>query len=162
MDNKSEKENVRQILTEYLQKNGHRKTPERFAILDTIYSIKGHFDIDRLYEIMLNEENFRVSKATLYNTIILLLDAGLIIKHQFGTTSQYERSFNQETHHHLICTYCGKVSEFHDDNIQASIAGASFRRFHMNQYSLYIYGICSSCAAQLTRKRKKLNNKSKQ
>ena len=49
------KDKVKQILTEYLQVNGHRKTPERYAILDTIYSIKGHFDIDTLYNYMANE-----------------------------------------------------------------------------------------------------------
>ena len=65
------RETVKQILTEYLQKNGHRKTPERYAILDTIYSIKGHFDIDMLYNYMETEGHFRVSRATLYNTIIL-------------------------------------------------------------------------------------------
>ena len=106
------KDTVKQILTEYLQKNGHRKTPERYAILDTIYSIKGHFDVDELYSYMAEKEKFRVSRATLYNTIILLIDAGLVIKHQFGNTSQYERSYNNETHHHMICTCCGKVSEF--------------------------------------------------
>ena len=70
------KDTVKQILTEYLQKNGHRKTPERYAILDTIYSIKGHFDVDELYSYMAEKEKFRVSRATLYNTIILLIDAG--------------------------------------------------------------------------------------
>ena len=72
------KDTVKQILTEYLQKNGHRKTPERYAILDTIYSIKGHFDVDELYSYMAEKEKFRVSRATLYNTIILLIDAGLV------------------------------------------------------------------------------------
>ena len=97
MGDKNVKETVRQIFTEYLETNGHRKTPERFAILDTIYSINGHFDIDMLYSQMMNQENFRVSRATLYNTIILLMDAKLVIKHLFGNSSQYEKSFNIET-----------------------------------------------------------------
>ena len=91
------KDTVRQIFTEYLTANGHRKTPERYAILDTIYSIDGHFDIDMLYSRMMDQENFRVSRATLYNTIILLINARLVIKHQFGTSSQYEKSYNRET-----------------------------------------------------------------
>ena len=86
------KDTVKQILTEYLQKNGHRKTPERYAILDTIYSIKGHFDVDELYSYMAEKEKFRVSRATLYNTIILLIDAGLVIKHQFGNEYKVDNS----------------------------------------------------------------------
>ena len=92
MESQNVKDTVRQIFTEYLNTNGHRKTPERYAILDTIYSIDGHFDIDTLYSLMADQENFRVSRATLYNTIILLINARLIIKHQFGNSSQYEKS----------------------------------------------------------------------
>lgn len=84
MESQNVKDTVRQIFTEYLNANGHRKTPERYAILDTIYSIDGHFDIDTLYSLMADQENFRVSRATLYNTIILLINARLVIKHQFG------------------------------------------------------------------------------
>ena len=102
METQNVKDTVRQIFTEYLTANGHRKTPERYAILDTIYSIDGHFDIDMLYSRMMDQENFRVSRATLYNTIILLINARLVIKHQFGTSSQYEKSYNRETHHHLF------------------------------------------------------------
>ena len=116
METQNVKDTVRQIFTEYLNANGHRKTPERYAILDTIYSIDGHFDIDMLYSQMMNHENFRVSRATLYNTIILLINARLVIKHQFGTSSQYEKSYNRETHHHQICTQCGKVTEFQIQN----------------------------------------------
>ena len=87
MESQNVKDTVRQIFTEYLNTNGHRKTPERYAILDTIYSIDGHFDIDTLYSLMADQENFRVSRATLYNTIILLINARLIIKHQFGNSS---------------------------------------------------------------------------
>ena len=77
MESQNVKDTVRQIFTEYLNTNGHRKTPERYAILETIYSIDGHFDIDTLYSLMADQENFRVSRATLYNTIILLINAWL-------------------------------------------------------------------------------------
>lgn len=149
------KDTVKQIFTEYLEANGHRKTPERYAILDTIYSINGHFDIDTLYSLMMNQENFRVSRATLYNTIILLMDAKLVIKHLFGNSSQYEKSFNIETHHHLICTQCGKVTEFQNETLKKAIASTKLNRFQMSHYSLYIYGICSKCA--WAKKRKKTN-----
>ena len=75
MKNQNVKETVKKIFTEYLTVHGHRKTPERYAILDTIYSISGHFDIDKLYTVMAEEEKFRVSRATLYNTLILLINA---------------------------------------------------------------------------------------
>ena len=124
METQNVKDTVRQIFTEYLTANGHRKTPERYAILDTIYSIDGHFDIDMLYSRMMDQENFRVSRATLYNTIILLINARLVIKHQFGTSSQYEKSYNRETHHHQICTQCGRVTEFQNEELQHAIERA--------------------------------------
>ncbi|MBQ8442334.1 MAG: transcriptional repressor [Bacteroides sp.] len=148
------RDTVKQMLTDYLQKNGHRKTPERYAILDTIYSIKGHFDIDMLYNYMENEGHFRVSRATLYNTIILLMDANLVIKHQFGSSSQYERAYRNETHHHMICTECGKVTEFQDENLKSAIRATKLKRFTAYHYSLYIYGICSKCMSV----KKKINN----
>lgn len=160
MEKKNLKEAVKKILTEYLETHGHRKTPERFAILEAIYSIKGHFGIDTLYSLMLNEEKFRVSRATLYNTIILFMDAKLVIKHQFGGSSQYEKSYNMETHHHLICTSCGRVSEVHDEKLETLIGDTKFQRFQMSHYSLYIYGICSKCAAA-KRRIQKQNKKDK-
>ena len=150
------KETVKQMLTEYLQKNGHRKTPERYAILDMIYTIKGHFDIDTLYHSMEDEGQFRVSRATLYNTIILLLDANLVIRHQFGNSSQYERAYKNETHHHMICTECGKVTELEDENLKKAIVETKLKKFTASHYSLYIYGVCSKCT--LAKRRKKTNN----
>ena len=159
MDIQNVKDTVRQIFTEYLNTNGHRKTPERYAILDTIYSIDGHFDIDTLYSLMLNQEKFRVSRATLYNTIILLIDARLVIKHQFGNSSQYEKSYNRNTHHHQICMQCGKVTEFQNEELQSAIASTKLSRFQLSHYSLYIYGMCSKCVR--ARNKKKVNNNNK-
>ncbi|MCL1937117.1 MAG: transcriptional repressor [Candidatus Azobacteroides sp.] len=148
------KEIVKKIFTEYLSENKCRKTPERFAILDLIYSDHRHFDMDTLYEAM-NERNFRVSRATLYNTMQLLLDCKLVLKHQFGQNMAfYERAYNNEFHHHLICTRCNKVQEYKDLELKKIIQNKKINRFTPTHYSLYIYGICSSCARGLKKTKK--------
>ena len=109
---------VRDLFEAYLEQNGHRKTPERFAILSEIYAYDGHFDIDALLAHM-TAQGHSVSRATLYNTVDLLIDCNLVRKHQFGDkVAQYEKCYRVKQHDHVILADTGEVLEFCDPRIQ--------------------------------------------
>ena len=147
---------VRQVFTDYLEKNQQRKTNERFHILEEIYLRTDHFDAESLF-VELKKKKFQISRATVYNTLELLVECELVTKHQFGNNmARYEKSYGYRQHDHLICLDCNKVMEFCDPRIhQISTRMGDLLNFEIPHHSLILYGHCRGCEIkeQVTKKK---------
>lgn len=153
---------ARGILTQYIEDNKCRKTAERFAVLDTIYGFDDCFTLDMLVDRMA-EQNFRVSRATVYNSLRLFLKLCLVVKHRFQTQIMYEACKGAPSHCYQVCTVCGKVADIDAPEVAQAISALRLRRFRKEYYSVHIYGVCPSCQKRGKRKKnisetKKSNN----
>jgi Fur family ferric uptake transcriptional regulator len=135
---------VRLRFAEFLKQRGQRQTPERFAVLEALYATSDHVEADTLFT-RLKQQGARVSRATVYNTLDLLLESDLAAKHQFGKhQARYERAYAYWQHDHLICLDCGEIYEFCDPRlhgIQESVAG--IYGFEVAKHALTVYGACT-------------------
>tara|TARA_B100000945_G_C20410030_1_gene612076 strand:- start:1476 stop:1913 length:438 start_codon:yes stop_codon:yes gene_type:complete len=140
MEKKSILEEVKNILDKHLELKGLRKTPERYAIINEVYSFNHHFDADELYSQMIKKK-YRVSRATIYNTLELLVSLELVTRHVFkDNLAKYEKSFGFMQHDHIILDN-DEIIEFCDPRIQ-SIKNTVEEMFDIKikNHSLYFFG----------------------
>jgi Fur family ferric uptake transcriptional regulator len=140
-------EQVTDIFRAFLKQRSLRHTPERFMVLDEIYDSGDHVDADELY-LRLKQKGNRVSRATVYNTLDLLLECDLVVRHQFGKNqAKYERAYSYWQHDHLICLDCNQVMEFCDPRLQSiQEMVAEIYHFEIKHHSLNLYGHCQRLA----------------
>jgi Fur family ferric uptake transcriptional regulator len=136
---------LQKSFSEYLKSRKLRHTTERDAIFSKICRTKDLFTLDTIWK-QLESDKFHVSRASIYNTIELLLDAKIVVRHQFTSTIiQYELKCIAEQYHHIICTSCETVSKIRNDKINDHFSGYKIPKFTSEYYTLYFYGTCSKC-----------------
>ena len=138
---------VEKVFRDYVQSKGLKFTPERQSILNHVFKCHGHFEAEELL-IDMRKNNKRVSKATIYRTLALLVNSGLLREVIFGEKhAHYEHVYGHEHHEHLVCIGCGKIIEFTDERIekfQEEICIAN--KFKAESHKFQIMGYCVDCA----------------
>lgn len=140
---------------EYLRKHNRRRTDERNTILRTVLSLDGHFTAESLCARM-RDDDYHVSLATVYSTLELLADCGLVVKQRLTDKAccyEVSNGDSSAVHHHLICSVCGKVKEVRDQSITDLLNSRRYPGFSPKRYSLTIYGICTACSRKSKNKK---------
>ena len=132
--------------TQYLRRSGRKLTGERRRIADAALSFHGHFDIEDLFE-RLKRKGSRISRATIYRTIPLLVRSGMI-KEAMRCQGRVLYEPRHGHHDHLVCVKCGRVIEFRDDRIER-LQDSVCRRYGFTplEHRLGIRGYCRNCQA---------------
>ena len=134
----------------FLKEKGMRRTPERCEVLNHALRFVKLFTIEDLRK-SLQQANFRISLATLYNTVDLLVDANILRRMSSGNNSvAYERVDNVRFIH-LLCLECGKVKLVKDTGFMAYMNARRFVAFTTSYYNLTVYGTCNDCARRIKR-----------
>lgn len=132
-------------LANTLTESGYRLTPARQAIIDTLVASHGHITADDLAALV-HETSPQIGRMTVYRTLDLLCDLGLVRPIYQGTGAAHYVLLEGGSHHHFICTNCHRVFEFERCGASdlAQTLGRQFN-FEVQSHLLEIYGLCEDC-----------------
>jgi Fur family ferric uptake transcriptional regulator len=138
---------AKEKFTEFLRDGSYRVTPERFEVLAAVLRTDDHFDAETLY-LALRASASKVSRATVYKTLALLHECGLVSRHMFspGEFAQYEKTIDRPMHDHMVCTRCNRIIEFDNRSVvylQKQLA--HLHDFESHYHTLQIFGTCGDC-----------------
>jgi Fur family ferric uptake transcriptional regulator len=135
-----------QVFREYIRQRGLRRTPEREEILREIFEIHGHFDVDELH-LLLRNRGTKVSKASIYRVLPLLIDCGLVREVDFSDGHwHYEHIYGHAHHCHLRCLGCGEILEFEEPTLnRLEEQLAREYGYRIKGHQLQVHGYCATC-----------------
>ena len=139
---------IRKSFERFLRTRDLKLTPQRSRIFERAFSTHEHFSAETLYDWLRKEEGPKVSRATVYRTLGLLLEGGFIQSLDVGRGELvYEHVTGHEHHDHMVCLACGKIEEFHDERIEALQAEACAKKgFVVVSHAHRLVGYCRGCA----------------
>jgi Fur family transcriptional regulator, ferric uptake regulator len=140
----------KEIFKLFLKKKDLKYTPERKEIIEAIIKLQKHFDAEDIYQ-QLRKNKSDVSLATVYRTIPLLIDSGLIVETLHCRDKVlYEKSYNKKHHDHLVCINCGKIIEFYNEDVER-LQDEICRKYQFvaTEHRLGIKGYCKECQDKL-------------
>jgi Fur family ferric uptake transcriptional regulator len=135
-----------EVFAEYLAAENLKMTPQRRVILDTLLKKNDHLSSEELYALV-KKRDASIGQATVYRTLKLLSDSGLIEPLDFADgVTRYEPCYGKDHHDHLICENCGKNIEIVDDVIERRQEQlAREHGFTLLRHKMYLYGLCPEC-----------------
>jgi len=133
-----------------LKKNSLKFTIQREVILETLYNSDEHLTPEALHHLIQEKQpDLKTGIATVYRTLALLEESNVVTSLSFGAQGKKYELGAKEHHDHLICTECGKITEFVDEEIERrQHAITDELGFKMKDHSMQIYGICLECQAE--------------
>lgn len=147
---------MEEAFDDFMHRRGIRRTPERREVCRRAAAMPRHFMAEELVS-ELSQGLFRVSRATVFSTLNLMVEANVIIRHNFDNgSSRYEAlPYAQQRHHHLVCRHCGKITEITLPELELSLKQRHWRGFTANYADVTVYGICSACNRESKRRKSK-------